>query len=120
MKLFGIADIHIGNHRQCGGQLKDGLNERCRATLDVLRAAVDEVVAQDGVLVVNGDLYDVLRPEAQVHRATQEILLPAMSIVVKGNHESNSDAPGDHALGPLSPVATIVDVPTAYVLGEGD
>lgn len=120
MRLFCVADVHIGNHRQHGGEVVNGLNERCRAVLGVLRAAVDEVVAQDGVLVVCGDLYDIMRPEAQVHAETQEILLPAMSIVVKGNHDSDSDEPGDHALGPLVPVATVVDRPAVYVLGEDD
>lgn len=108
-----VADIHCANHRRHGGPVEAGLNRRCRQILKALEVAV--VRAQDRdceVLVVLGDLFDTTRPEPQIVRAVQRVFEKMPVYVLMGNHDLVSTAPGDHALGPLSPVSEVVEVPT--------
>lgn len=115
-----IADVHLGNPRRHGGPLVSGINRRCRQALDVLKRAV-ELANNQGcqALVVLGDLFDATNPPQQVVAATQGILsLAKMPIyLLLGNHDQVSMDPGDHALGPLGPVAQVVSEPTAVVEG---
>lgn len=116
--VFGIADVHLGNHGRHGGPLVAGMNTRARHIARAIQDAVHEVATRNGVLVVAGDLFDVERPEPQIIRAAQEALAPVATIVIKGNHESHSSEPGDHALGPLAPVCTIVEEPQIIALDD--
>jgi len=104
MRVGLIADVHLGNHRRFGGPLEAGLNRRCRQAVAALRNAAEEAGRQKcDALVVAGDLFDSARPEPQVIAAAMRALRAGPpALVLKGNHDSVSDAPGDNALGPLT------------------
>src|SRR5262249_42718929 len=70
-----------------------------------------------GSLVVLGDLFDTTKPLPQIMSEIQKVL-SCRTIILEGNHDQVSAAPGDHALGPLSPVAEIVDEPRVFPFGE--
>lgn len=95
-----VADVHIGNHKQFGGESKSGINARCRRILDVLRS---QVGATDK-LVVLGDLFDTSHPSPQIIAATQDVLSGVDSYLLLGNHDMVSDQQGDNALSPMLPV----------------
>lgn len=117
--VFGIADVHLANHARHGGPVIAGLNTRARYILAAMRDAVNLADHMNGTLVVAGDLFDVESPSPQLIRAAQDVLSPVPTIVLKGNHDSHSGDAGDHALGPLAPVCTVVDEPTIITLEEG-
>lgn len=117
MRLALVADPHVGNHKRHGGEAVSGINRRCRLTIDALSAAARIAERRKAVLVVCGDLFDTSRPEPQVVAAVQEALRSVKTVVLRGNHDTVSEAPGDHALGPLEPVATVVEVPTFVMPG---
>ncbi len=119
MRIAIVADVHIGNHRLFGGKTDAGVNARCGFTLAGLSRAY-EIATEEacGTMVIAGDLYDTEAPNPQTIWRVSSIIGDYAdrmeTIIIKGNHDSNSDTPGDHALGPLSPVATIIEVPTSY------
>lgn len=105
-KIAYIADVHVGNHRRMGGKVYSGLNERCRMVLSSLRHAVAAAHrAKCDALVVCGDLFDDVRPSPQIITEVGEVFrgeFPGYTVVIVGNHDKNSDASGDHAIGPLA------------------
>lgn len=116
-KIAWVADVHLGNHRRYAGAREASLNQRCRDGLDVLRRAVQRAHDLRCVaFVVLGDLLDTQRPEPQLLAEVQAIFKPCSPdmpvLLLVGNHDQVSTAPGDHALGPLAPYATVVDKPT--------
>lgn len=112
-----IADVHVSNHRRFGGGAVSGINRRARLVLGALQSAVD--VARErrlSELVVCGDVFDSTRPEPQVIREVQRALSSLDGdgcevVMLVGNHDQASTAPGDHALGPLVPCGTVVERP---------
>lgn len=107
-----IADVHLANHRLLGGESRAGLNTRAREICAVL-ARVAELVAGDD-LVIAGDLFDTARPSPQLIAAALDALAGARVRALVGNHDQVSDAPGDHALGPLRHAGwAVVDSPTS-------
>lgn len=115
-----LADCHLANHRRFGGPTTAGLNARCRAVLEVLRAARDRSKALRAPLVSLGDLFDSARPEPQVTSAAQEALSGVEAYALLGNHEMVSTAEGDHALGPLDGYDLIEVVETDELMTVGD
>jgi hypothetical protein len=116
-RLAFCADVHLGNHVRFGGATVASLNRRCREGLTVLDKALQRAhELRCSEFFVLGDLFDYQRPEAQLIRAVQDILSRGGSAMRKwllvGNHDLTSMTDGDHALGPLRPVANIVDRPT--------
>lgn len=112
------SDPHLGNHRTGGGATTAGLNERARQGLKALNFAVTTARAtQAEALIVAGDLFDSARPEPQLIAAAQEVLKGFPAVLLRGNHDTTSAALGDHALGPLDPVATIVEAPDLEEIG---
>ncbi len=113
-----IADVHLGNHKRFGGPVESGINRRCRQALTTLEAAITLARSEGAdTLVVLGDLFDSVRPEPQLVAETQRIFAAMPStLVLMGNHDMVSAAPGDHALGPLAPVGGlfIVDRPAVH------
>ena len=120
MSIAFVADCHLANHGRMGGAAEAGLNRRCRLTLDVL----DEAVQRAGevgctTLIVLGDLFDEVRPPAQLIAEASRILGPCRPDVIDqvvllvGNHEQGSTAPGDHSLAPLAfvPGVKVVEGP---------
>lgn len=124
MKIAWIADVHVGNHRLLGGALEAGINYRCQLVIGALREACAIAISEKcAYLVICGDLFDTARPEPQVLAAVQGVLAWAASqglqvIILKGNHDIVTEARGDHALGPLAPVARVVEGPTRLLLGK--
>lgn len=115
--LAFVADVHLGNPKRHGGVVRGGLNARCWRTLAVLQNAVDRAVSRGARgFVVLGDLFDTATPPPQLIAATQDIFADARRrdcevVVLMGNHDQAGPTPGDHALGPLAPVATVVSTP---------
>ncbi len=116
-RLFAVADVHVGNHRRFGGQLRGSMNDRCRAILAVFGEAVSRAIAGGATsFVVAGDLIDYATPEPPIVRALQRALAPLRrakvpTYLLAGNHEQTSLTPDDNALAPLAPYATVVEGP---------
>lgn len=113
-RIAVIADVHLGNHGVFGGARTAGLNRRAQIVADTLDRAVTAALGplRCDQLVVAGDLFDTTTPAPALIARAQEALRRIPSVVLVGNHDQTSTAPGDHALGPLVPVATVVDQPT--------
>jgi len=127
VKIAFLADLHIANHRAHGGPVLSGINRRARICLDTLQRAVDRAVAkQCSALFILGDVFDTVKPEPQVVAEVQRILdIDELAIVVvEGNHDQVSTDPGDHSLGPLEPLVTLVEKPLLWTevhsTGPGD
>lgn len=111
-KIAIVADVHVANHQKHGGPVNAGINRRCQQTLNVLQAAMSRAKAEAcDLFLVAGDLFDSTKPDPRIVAAVQRILEQMQSVAVVGNHEQVSDGKGDHALGPLSPVAVVIDEP---------
>lgn len=96
-----VADVHVGNHRVFGGPTVAGVNARARACAKVLKDASDVARSLDARLVILGDLFDDARPSPAMEVLVAEAIGATPTMIIKGNHDSVSDIPGDHALGPL-------------------
>lgn len=115
-----IADIHVACHKRHGGPVHAGINRRCQQILNALEVAVRRVRDRGCKgLVVLGDLFDTTNPPQQVVTEVQRILGDFPTWVLLGNHDQVSTAPGDHALGPLGPVVTVVEDPTVLRIDPG-
>lgn len=116
-RIAWVADLHIANHGFSGGAVVGGLNRRARDCLAVLGRAVSVAYDQGcKAFVVLGDLFDGPRPSPPLIAAAQQEFQKARElgmevILLVGNHDRSSAAPGDHALAPLAPVATVVERP---------
>lgn len=123
MKIAFCADVHVGNHRRFGGPVESSINRRGRQVLAVFRAAQQRAVKVGAsVFVVLGDLFDTDRPVPQLLarvRSDFTSIGPKMKrMLLVGNHDQTSDAPGDHALGPLAgDNAVVVAEPSSFLLG---
>jgi len=121
-----VADVHVANHKRLGGPAEIGLNERCRLAIDSLRLACWEARERGCArLYVAGDLFDTVAPSPRVLAAVQDVLAESSHrgcpvTVMPGNHDAISAEPGDHALGPLRYVSTVVDRPSVDRLGDMD
>lgn len=100
-----------------------GLNDRARLCLHVFSAAIDVAVRRGCcALFVLGDVFDQPRPPPALTAAVQRELLRARGagvepVLLVGNHDRASSAPGDHALAPLAPVATVVETTRVVEVG---
>jgi len=121
VRVAAVADVHVGNRQRFArGTMKAGVNLRARLIVRVLADAYMVACQQDcDAFVIPGDLFDVVRPEPQLIAAVQQAFedgagrgsgRPRVFILV-GNHEQASGEPGDHALGPLAPVADVYERP---------
>lgn len=124
MRIAWVADVHLGNHKVYGGQVVAGLNARCRMVLDTLRAAYSLATQENcQALFVDGDLFDTAKPPPQLLAAVQLVIsqFPGLTTyIMLGNHDMESAADGDHALGPLAPVAKLITKPQKIGLrGKG-
>jgi len=116
-----IADVHVANHNAFGGTPVGRVNNRCRAVLDVLKAAVHTAVFDSDVLVVAGDLFDGDNPFPDQVRLTGEALAEHSNVVLAvGNHDQHSAAEADHALAPLEllPSVKVAEQPKRVQVGE--
>ena len=120
MLLAVVTDLHLHNHRRLGGSSEAGINRRGRDGLDTLARAIGEANRLGcSVFLILGDLFDTTRPSPQLISKVQTVLHSAQQpIVVLGNHEMVSETLGDHALGPLLPIADVVEVPQIVSIGS--
>lgn len=119
-EIVFIADPHIANHRAFGGALVAGINRRCRLACNVLREVAAHLDPAQP-LVILGDTFDAPDPIPQVLTEVGNLLHETHAAFLVGNHEMVSSAPGDHALGPLMPVAScIADRPRLTGVGGAD
>ena len=117
-RIAALADLHLANHANHGGPLVSGINMRATYVLRAMDWAYEEAERQGcETMVICGDVFDTARPTPQLIRAAQQILRRLKTIVLTGNHDIMSSAAGDHALGPLEPVAEVVEQPRAIYLG---
>jgi Calcineurin-like phosphoesterase len=119
MMIALVGDPHLGNFSRHGGVKTLGMNERCRATVDVLDRALRLAQAEGAkVVVILGDLFDTMRPEPQLIARVREVFASSTLqriILLKGNHDSASDAPGDTALYACAEEnCDVVDEPTVF------
>ena len=120
-RIAFVGDVHIGNHKRFGGPKLLGINRRCQHVIDALKSAVLEAAASHvDALVILGDLFDSPNPTPQMLKQVQECCEIIPTIILSGNHDQCSDAYGDHALGPLTPVCEVVDAPDVIPLGDVD
>lgn len=97
-----------------------GINRRGELILSALGHAYAHAIRRGAVgALIAGDLMDSTRPRPQTLARAQAILQRLPTIIATGNHDQDSEAPTDHALGPLSPVASVVDEPRLVPLPGG-
>jgi len=95
-----IADVHVGNHKKCGGELVGHINTRCREVITSFGTASG--VAADGSLIILGDLFDRHNPHPAILKATGDALYPKTpTFVLAGNHDIASSHEGDSAISVL-------------------
>lgn len=117
MRLAFIADLHIWNHRRFGGTSEAGINARAREGLDVLSRALARAVELGAAATfILGDVFEGAKPEPQLVAAVMALLREAKVVIIPGNHDQASEAPDDHALGPLAAVAHVVDEPDVVTI----
>ncbi len=118
-KIALIGDPHVASFTRHGGPKVNGINTRGRLAYQCLADAL-QVAHQEGakLAIVLGDLLDSMRPEPQLIAMLRK-LFRAMNQagleiwMLKGNHDSASDAKGDCALYALMERNTAaIDVPT--------
>ena len=123
MKIAFVADVHIGNHLQFGGELKSGMNGRCRIVVDTLKRAYKTATQNEGCegFYVLGDLFDTEKPTPQMLAAVQEIFGPDNDDVgvIVGNHDQHSYTPKDHALAPLTDHVQVFERPVLVIPTAG-
>lgn len=118
-RIAFVGDVHVANHKKFGGKTNRGVNTRCEHVINSLQAATTIARVQNvDSLVILGDLFDTPKPAPQLIRRVQEVLEGIPTIILAGNHDQCSDAPGDNALAPLYPVAEVLDEPD--VVGMDD
>lgn len=122
-KIAFVADVHLANHRRYPGHVESGINGRARLVLDTIEWSAKEARSRDcSAYAVLGDLFDTAKPTPQIIRAAQKALTMAGRnvILLLGNHDQVSDQDGDHALGPMTPMADVVDVDDVVPVGGAD
>lgn len=125
-KIAIVADVHIGNHKTLGGTTVSRMNDRCRETIRVLRAACERAKHEGcDAMVVLGDLFDTDYPLPAIVRATMEALKsgPPRVILLLGNHEMHSGQENDHALASMvgswdGVKISVIDRPTISYVGQ--
>lgn len=114
-KIAFVADLHVACHRRMGGAVTASINIRCSIILHTIRRAIERAHELGcSAFFVLGDLFDSDHPEPQIVAAVQGLFRWAQKrgmrvVVLLGNHDQTSTEFEDHALSPLSDVATIVD-----------
>ena len=109
-----VADCHLGNFRQWGGETApDGLNVRGRLTLETLGRALKIAHKSSQRLVIGGDLFDQRRPEPAIIAGCASVLhdytaaeVPLDVEVIPGNHDTIDGS----AVGGNTACATVQEV----------
>jgi Calcineurin-like phosphoesterase len=130
MRIGLVADVHLSNHKRHAGDVERSLNRRCREGLEVLERAY--VLAHEvGCTMVGilGDLTDTSTPGPQlvgeITRIVHEsrVKRGVSTLLMVGNHDQQSNEPGDHAMAPYAPLVedcTVVGEPAIMALGDAD
>lgn len=125
MTIAFVGDAHLGNFARHGGLKELGMNERCRLTVATLKRALSSAQqAGAQAVVLLGDLFDTMRPEPQLIAAVRHVFRAFEQsglriVLLKGNHDSASDEPGDTALYACTEKnAIVVDKPAMLSVGR--
>lgn len=114
-----IGDVHLGNHHvgnpRIGGEMRSGLNERCREIAKALAITGQKSSAN---LVVAGDLFDAHDPTPEVVAAAMGALRSDAHVIV-GNHDQTSWDTLHHALAPLCRQFNVYERPAVVDFGRG-
>lgn len=117
-----VADFHLDNFQEAGGDMIAGVNERGRLALRVLERAMARV----DVLHLLGDCFHHAGPSPQLVYALMRTIVSAMTFgrttrvnIIVGNHDMMSTERGNHALGCLTmiPGVHVYDRPTTVQVG---
>ncbi len=118
---FVVADVHLANFKQYGGETKAGLNERALQVLGTLEAAW-RLARPSHTFVVAGDLFDSDRPTPQLIAAAMGEDVADNRVFILGNHDATSSrVGGDNAFAPFRSQAgnTVVDAePRTVAVGS--
>lgn len=112
-RIAFVADAHLWNHKRMGGPVHSGINARCRLALKAFDRALKKATEVECDAVVSlGDLFDGVGPSPQLIAEVQKRIDSCpFFLALLGNHELESDAPGDNALAPLFPLSEVVEKP---------
>lgn len=115
VKIAFVADVHVDNHKKCGGPKYGGINRRAQGCLDALGGALREAQEREcDKFVILGDLFDTTSPRPPIVKGTLDLLrsFDLDVLVLMGNHDMESDEPGDNAVDVLQDVTNDVSVQT--------
>lgn len=125
VNLAFIGDVHLGNPNRMGGAVTKGINRRGQQVTAVYERAVTAALDNGATHIVQvGDLFDTMRPVPQQVAAARSIHAIAKErgakiILLKGNHDSESDEAGDNAIAMLEePHVLVADVQQTLVFGD--
>lgn len=115
-----VTDVHLGNRSEFGRSYIHGINDRGRSSLATLEFAVGTANSRDcHALISLGDLFDSDRPEPPIIKEALRILEEAPPVtLLLGNHEMRTTDRGDHSLGPMYPIADVIDVAQVIQVGH--
>jgi hypothetical protein len=127
-RRFGlVADVHLGNHRKCGGQVYSSINTRCSRILVSLEKALT-VAWDEGceAVYVLGDFFDRADPIPQIVAEARSVLgacqfglkAPHVELLL-GNHDMHSDEECDNALWALKNHTQVVIVEKPHRVAHG-
>src|SRR5258706_539249 len=95
-KTAVIADLHLGNHKYLGKDLRNGLNQRARWILSALSGAIQLAKDQKcASIVIAGDLFDTSSPSPALIAAVMDAIRirnsaqPHVDLLL-GNHDMHS------------------------------
>lgn len=101
MRYAFVSDVHIWNHRECGGAVDKSVNERARGICRALQRAIRiaESYRCEWFLIL-GDIFESWRPEPQlVALAKKSMASSGLKVAAMvGNHDQVSADEGDHAI----------------------
>jgi hypothetical protein len=120
-RIAFVADTHLANFNRFGGKERDGLNDRCRMTIEVFENAVHAAGKKKcAAFVVAGDLFDSDKPPPPLIAEVQRVCSIARKtyrmepILLVGNHDQHTSGLGDNALAPLQDHAVVIGSPQIY------
>jgi len=118
-----VADVHVWNHKRCGGPVVAGVNRRASDIIGSIREATTRSAALGAsTFVVAGDLFDAVNPPPQVMTEAISAMQAGNQrvVILAGNHDRASNVPGDHCLGPLAHLHRFEVIETPEILDAGD
>lgn len=113
MKIATASDVHIDNFSPFGGEPLHGLNKRGRLSLQAFRDSLQLAVSHGcKVYLINGDLFESSHPSVALLSAVAKILsefsFKLKIIILPGNHDMVSEAPGNNSCSLFSALPNVI------------